>query len=107
MRAADAFLLTSDYETQSVVMLEAQLCGLKTIATQCGGPESIVTDSEQGELIDVDDYAALLNAMQKMVHDGRDNPVRRADLSTRAKKLYAASAIRQQLLLIYDQATRA
>ncbi len=49
-----AFVLTSFKETFGVVLIEAMSCGLPVIATKCGGPESIISESYVGELSEID-----------------------------------------------------
>lgn len=50
LQSSDAFVLSSDYETFGVVLIEAMSCGLPVIATKCGGPESIIIDKKLGVL---------------------------------------------------------
>ncbi len=65
MQACSVFVLSSDYETFGVVLIEALACGKPVIATACGGPECIV-HSENGMLIPSRDVAALGNAMEEI-----------------------------------------
>ena len=65
MMGADCFVLSSDFETFGVVLIEALACGLPIIATKCGGPVDIVTNSN-GILIDVKNEKQLENAMTFM-----------------------------------------
>ncbi|MTB51273.1 glycosyltransferase [Lewinella sp. W8] len=51
MRNSDYFILTSRYETQSVVLVEALLSGLYCLATRAGGPQDILHDALMGESI--------------------------------------------------------
>ncbi len=51
LQNSDAFVLSSQYETFGVVIIEAMSCGLPVIATKCGGPESIVVDDKLGKLV--------------------------------------------------------
>ena len=53
LQNSDAFVLSSQYETFGVVIIEAMSCGLPVVATKCGGPESIVVDDKLGKLVDV------------------------------------------------------
>lgn len=64
-RQCHAFVLPSQHESFGVVAIEAAASGLPIIATRCGGPESIVNDSN-GVLVDVGDIPALASAMQEM-----------------------------------------
>ena len=60
--AADAFVLSSEYETFGVVVIEALALGKPVIATKSGGPESILND-EVGYLVDVNDVEQMSEAM--------------------------------------------
>jgi glycosyltransferase involved in cell wall biosynthesis len=62
---SDAFVLSSQYETFGVALIEALALGKPVIATRCGGPESIVRDQD-GFLVPVDDVARLAEAMVKL-----------------------------------------
>lgn len=65
MKGSNCFVLASQAETFGVVYIEAMASGLPVIATECGGPESIVND-KNGILIPVDDAEALIEAMKYM-----------------------------------------
>jgi glycosyltransferase involved in cell wall biosynthesis len=65
MAASDTFILSSTYETFGVVLVEALAMGLPLIATQCGGPEDIVT-SDTGILVPTEDVDALATAMAQI-----------------------------------------
>ena len=67
---ADAFVLSSEFETFGVVLVEALALGKPVIATKCGGPESIVI-SDVGYLVEKNSSEALAEAMLKM-HANRD-----------------------------------
>lgn len=64
--SADAFVLSSKYETFGVVLIEALALGKPVIATKCGGPESIVTP-EVGYLIENNSEEALSKAMLELI----------------------------------------
>ena len=70
MARASAFVLSSRYETFSIVLIEAMAMGLPLVATRCGGPEDIVTD-RTGILVPKDDVRAYAQAMRQVV-DGKD-----------------------------------
>jgi glycosyltransferase involved in cell wall biosynthesis len=50
LQEADAFVLSSHYETFGVVLIEAMSCGLPLISTKCIGPLSIIADPALGML---------------------------------------------------------
>ncbi|MEO0469613.1 MAG: glycosyltransferase [Bacteroidota bacterium] len=67
MQSADCLVLSSNYETFGVVVIEAHALGKPTIATQCGGPDSII-QPHNGTLVPPRDLPAMAAAMQKMIH---------------------------------------
>mgnify|MGYP003408026041 CR=1 FL=1 len=62
---SSAFVLSSEYETFGVVLVEALALGKPVIATMCGGPESIVV-AEVGVLVEKNSIAQLAKAMIEM-----------------------------------------
>lgn len=69
MQAAHCFVLFSNHETQSCVLLEAQSCGLPVIASRVGGVVEIVDHESLGILVPPKDIQQLLEAMQHMMAD--------------------------------------
>ncbi len=53
LQNSDVFVLSSQYETFGVVIIEAMSCGLPVVTTKCGGSESIVVNNKLGELVDI------------------------------------------------------
>lgn len=62
IQQADSIVLSSDYETFGVVLIEGMLFGKPVIATKCGGPESFVNEA-CGILIDTGSESQLTKAM--------------------------------------------
>jgi len=67
MRAHDAFLLTSSYETFSIVLAEAWLTGLPTITTPVGIGKDL--DPSLGLQIPIGDPQALADALQQLINN--------------------------------------
>lgn len=100
MAAADAFILSSRYETFGVVVIEALALGKPVIATRCGGPESIVR-KEDGILIPVDDVNALAAAMRQMLENRNDyDPV---EIRQACIARYSEAAIATRLIQVYAE----
>ena len=62
IQQADSIVLSSDYETFGVVLIEGMLFGKPVITTKCGGPESFVNEA-CGILIDTGNESQLTKAM--------------------------------------------
>lgn len=71
MVESDCFVLSSDYETFGVVVIEAMASGIPVISTRCGGPEDII-DEHNGILIDIDSVKALADAMHFMKKNSKE-----------------------------------
>jgi len=63
---ADAFVLSSQYETFGVVLVEALASGKPVVATACGGPECIVNENN-GLLVPPKSVDKLAAAMETLV----------------------------------------
>jgi len=103
LQKSDAFILSSKYETFGVVVIEAMSCGLPAIATKCGGPESIIENSELGLLVENDDLEELSNAMKDMYEN-------RADYNSNKIRTYVVNnfsekAVASKLINIYEKVT--
>jgi glycosyltransferase involved in cell wall biosynthesis len=59
---SDTFVLSSNFETFGVALIEAMALGLNVISTRCGGPEEIVHPN-LGYLVPKNDVAAMSDAM--------------------------------------------
>jgi glycosyltransferase involved in cell wall biosynthesis len=69
IRAADVFVLNSEYEGLSHTLLEVQAIGTPMIASGvCGNPE-VVEDGVNGLLVDPSDAAGLAAAMGRILDD--------------------------------------
>ena len=98
--SSDSFVLPSHYETFGVVLIEALALGKPVIATRCGGPESIVLNSD-GFLVERNNKEVLANAMKKMIDHISDydpQEIRKSCLSR-----FGAPIIVKQLIALYDQ----
>jgi glycosyltransferase involved in cell wall biosynthesis len=62
MQNAKSFVLSSNYETFGVVLIEALSLGIPVISTNCGGPYDIV-NNDNGILVKTNNIDELSNAM--------------------------------------------
>lgn len=99
MSKTDIFVLSSNYETFGVVLIEALACGKPVIATDSGGPRYIV-NNENGILVPPGDETALAHAMERMINNITNyNPkiIRKGCLER-----YGESTIVDRIIGIYD-----
>ena len=66
LASGDFLVLSSNYETQGVVLLEAFACGMPVVSTNVGGIPEIVNESN-GILVAPQNAEALAEAMQEMI----------------------------------------
>jgi glycosyltransferase involved in cell wall biosynthesis len=72
LRNWDALVLTSDHEGMPMICLEALAAGVPIVARAVGGLGEIITDPEQGVLVDSEDPAALAAGVLSVI--GRRAP---------------------------------
>lgn len=78
----DIFTLTSRADGLPVALLEAMACERACIATRCGGPEAVISDGQDGFLVNVGDFIALTKQIEQLIHC----PMLRRDIGYRARK---------------------
>lgn len=103
MRQADAFVLNSDVETQSVVVLEAIISGLPCISTRCGGPEDILTTDKLGILVPKRETQQLYWAMKKLYDTGRPDLADRQNRRQLALQQFGLKRTQKTLKEIYHR----
>ena len=73
-RLADLFVMPSAEEGFGIVYLEAAACGLRVIGGAGGGSGDAVPDARVGELVDPPDLAGLIEAVTRLLGQGRVDP---------------------------------
>lgn len=68
-KAADLFILNSNYEGMSHVLLEAMESGAPIITTNRGGNPEVIADNETGLIVNYNNEAELLKAAKKIFSD--------------------------------------
>jgi glycosyltransferase involved in cell wall biosynthesis len=99
MSHANAFVLSSRYETFGVVVIEALALGLPVVSTRCGGPESIVREQD-GILVPVDNVEALAEAMVKIYES--QNQYNPAEIRDACRDRFSEKAVANRLMKIYS-----
>ena len=101
--AADVFVLPSRYEPFGIVMLEAMACELPVIATNVGGPATVIEPERTGLLIDPTDTEAFAAAIASLI----DSPESRRDYGAGARLAaaegYGWSAIANRHIAAYEE----
>ena len=69
MASASVIVVPSRTEAFGIVVLEAWRSGRPLIATRRGGPGTLVTDGEDGVLVDPEDKAAFAGALERVLAD--------------------------------------
>ena len=70
MKKAKIFVLSSFYEGFPNVLCEAMHAGLPCISTKCEcGPSELITDGENGFLVDIGDIATMSEKMSLLIDD--------------------------------------
>ena len=84
--AADVFVLPSRYEPFGIVMLEAMACQVPVIATNVGGPATVIEPERTGLLVDPTDIATFAKALAALIQ----HPERRMSYGQRARAVVEA-----------------
>lgn len=69
LEPASLFVLASRREGFGNVLIEAMAAGVPVLATRCGGPDSFITDGENGWLADPEDSAGLARRIAALLAD--------------------------------------
>lgn len=70
IKAAEIFVLSSDYEGMPNALIEAMCLGLPCISTKVSGATDLILNGENGILVNVGSEEELAEAMKKMISDG-------------------------------------
>lgn len=94
------FVVSSDFETFSLVLVEALALGKPVISTKCGGPESIINE-KNGILVPKGDVFALADGMCKIKDEFRSfDPFKiRQECLTK----YSTTTVTERLIELYEQ----
>lgn len=97
---AKIFCLSSDYEGMSNSMVEAVCIGMPIISTKVSGTEELVTENENGILVECNDVDGFSNALRTILTD--NDKIETYAVNSRAKGefFYTENIVRQWIELI-------
>lgn len=95
---SNVFVLSSEYETFGVVLIEALALGKPVIATKCGGPESIIIP-EVGHLIEKNSENEMKRALLKIYQDW--NKYNSAKIKQYCSENFSEKSVIEKLTKIY------
>ena len=101
MQDCDAYVLSSDYETFGVVLIEALACGKPVVATACGGPECIVNETN-GLLVPTGDTEAMARGLREM--RSRAHAYDSGTISRDCQSRFGPETVARQLTAVYRDA---
>ena len=100
LQKSDVFVLSSQYETFGVVVIEAMACGLPVVATKCGGPESIIESDKVGLLSGISEIE--LSEKLKELYNNRLSYDKK-NIRKYIEENFSQEAIVRKLELIYER----
>ena len=101
--ASHCFVLSSKKETFGVVVIEAMSCGLPSVATRCGGPESVISGEWLGELTDINEDALSLGLLKVFRNRSDYDPKK---ISDHTRTHYSGEAVAGKLENVYNQISK-
>jgi D-inositol-3-phosphate glycosyltransferase len=97
------FVLPSDEEGLGIVVLEAMACAVPVVCTRCGGPEGIVTDGDDGFLVDRDEEAAMADRIRFLLSDPRLNAAMGARARRTIEERYTSGVAGDRFLAVWER----
>jgi len=106
LQIADVGLYTSDAESFCLSILEAMCFGCPSVSTRVGGIPEVVEDNESALLVPAGDVAALVKALETLIHDEpRRHALGRA-AQARARERFSAEVIVPRYEALYRRLCR-
>ncbi|MBI3321372.1 MAG: glycosyltransferase family 4 protein [Candidatus Omnitrophica bacterium] len=101
LQAADLVVLPSLAEGMSNALLEAMACGLPCVASRIGGNVELVTDGENGCLVEPGHPEQLAEAITRLLQDEQARRRFGAEGRHRVERHYAMGRITERYLTLY------
>lgn len=103
LREVDVLVLTSDWEGQPNVLLEAMATGIPIVATDVGGVREILPPGA-GIVVQPDDETALSNAIEALVTSQKARSELGACGLQSTRESFSISQLAERLMTVYDNA---
>lgn len=103
LRQADVYILPSHNEGLPMSVLEAMSFGLPVVTTRVGGIPELVTDDEDGVLVEAGDVAAIAAALVRLAQQPSERARLGAGARARVQAAYADSTVLPQLERVYAE----
>ena len=95
----DCCVIASDYETFGLPAIEAMAAGKPVVATDCGGPQSIITDPYLGFIVKRGNSAELAKAMTQVFVNRKNYESNK--IISECKKKYSEATYLKNLYSVY------
>jgi len=94
LKKAKLFVLSSDFEGMPNALMEAMAAGVPVISTDCpcGGPRSIITNSDEGILVKCNDCNGMAKAMLSVLVDD-EKQLRMSQMARMRAKSFRADSV--------------
>lgn len=104
VRDCAMFVSSSDFEGLSNSMIEAMAIGLPCVCTDClgGGAREMITDSENGLLVPMNDTNALAEAMCRIAED-KELSKKCSENAAKVRKTHAVESIAEKWLEVIEK----
>lgn len=99
LQKSDIFVLSSNYETFGVVIIEAMSSGLPAVATKCSGVESIITNKKLGLLCEKENLNELSKALANIITHKYDSEY----IRNYAIENFSYKVLSKKLINIYSE----
>jgi len=100
VKAADVFVLNSQYEGLAHALIEAMMLGTPVVATRVGGNPELISDGETGLLVPPNDDDALRAALMKVATDPTSAHTRAVAAQERAKQFSVGTMLEATAALL-------
>jgi len=99
LRVSDLFLLPSKFESFGLAALEALSCGTPVVASNSGGLAEVVTEGENGHLVEVGDYAGMARRSCEILGD----PERHETFRKAARESVIQRFPEEEIVTLYEK----